>query len=351
MEVEMRFQERVTEPCDLLDINGLLRRPGYATRAFWQYDRSRIKAGWHRIKEWDYYAILSMEEGFGITFTMADLGYIGMASVCWLDFNEKTSKQLDVMSILPRGRLGFPATPDKGEVAFTHKKLKLKYRVSGPERVIQIDAPGYVNNRGVKGLQGEVILNQNPEMDSMVIASSWAENRRAFYYNQKTNCMPARGSIIIGGRTYEFFPQTCFGVLDWGRGYWTYKNRWYWGSASGLLSGQPFGWNIGYGFSDRTPATENMVFYKNKAHKLENVTFHINTDNYLAPWRFSSNDKRFEMNFHPILDRHSHTKILFVKSIQHQVFGTFTGHVVLDDGMVLQVNNFLGFAEDVLNWW
>jgi len=37
-----------------------------------------------------------------------------------------------------------------------------------------------------------------------------------------------------------------FGGLDWGRGNWTYKNRWYWGSASGLLKGDSFGWNIGY---------------------------------------------------------------------------------------------------------
>ena len=37
------------------------------------------------------------------------------------------------------------------------------------------------------------------------------------------------------------------------------------------------------------------------------------------------------------------------KSIQHQVFGYFSGKVALDDGYVLQLNNFLGFAEDVLN--
>lgn len=347
----MRLQEKITEPCDLLDDNGLLTRAGYATKAFWRYDRSKIKAPWYRIKEWDYYAILPMEDGYGITFTIADLGYIGMAAVCWLDFKGKTFKQLDLMSILPKGKMGFPATPDKGEVAFTHKKMNLKYNISGAERIIQIDAPGFVNDKGEKGLKGELILYQNPDMDSMVIATSWKENPRAFYYNQKTNCMPAGGSITLGDRIYEFNPKSCFGVLDWGRGYWTYKNRWYWGSASGLLNDKPFGWNIGYGFSDRSPVTENMLFYKNKAHKLEDVTFHINTDDYLATWKFTSSDGRFEMDFHPLLDRQSRTKILFIKSIQHQVFGTFTGKVVLDDGTALQVNNFLGFAEDVLNWW
>jgi len=37
--------------------------------------------------------------------------------------------------------------------------------------------------------------------------------------------------------------------------------------------------------------------------------------------------------------------------MQHQVCGIFSGKAVLDDGRVLKVDKFLGFAEDVLNWW
>ncbi|HPE90369.1 MAG TPA: DUF2804 family protein [Spirochaetales bacterium] len=40
-----------------------------------------------------------------------------------------------------------------------------------------------------------------------------------------------------------------------------------------------------------------------------------------------------------------------MKSVQHQVFGEFTGKAVLDDGQAIRVDRFLGFAEDVLNWW
>ncbi|MCK5784895.1 MAG: DUF2804 family protein [Desulfobacterales bacterium] len=36
---------------------------------------------------------------------------------------------------------------------------------------------------------------------------------------------------------------------------------------------------------------------------------------------------------------------------QHQVFGYFSGHVILDDGTRLHLDRFSGFAEDVLNWW
>lgn len=42
---------------------------------------------------------------------------------------------------------------------------------------------------------------------------------------------------------------------------------------------------------------------------------------------------------------------LLVRSTQHQVFGRFTGSVVLDDGTRLEIENLLGFAEEVRNRW
>ena len=76
-------------------------------------------------------------------------------------------------------------------------------------------------------------------------------------------------------------------MLDWGRGVWTCRGTWYWGSASGMVDGVPFGFNIGYGFGDTSAATENALFYGGKLHKLSQVTFHIPRKNgrehYLAP--------------------------------------------------------------------
>jgi hypothetical protein len=187
--------------------------------------------------------------------------------------------------------------------------------------------------------------------DSMNIATSWKENRRAFYYNHKVNCMPALGEVIIGNETFKFEPEDSFGVLDWGRGYWTYRNRWFWGSASGLYEGVPIGWNLGYGFSDRTPASENMIFYNGRAHKLEEIEFHIDPENYLAPWKITSSDGRFEMNFEPVLNRHSKFKVLMLSSIQNQLFGYYSGQLILDDGRTLHIDKILGLAEDVLNQW
>jgi len=342
----MSSQRRITVPTELLNEKGELVEPGYATSLLWRYERSKIKANWLRIKEWDYYYVLNKQ--YGITFTLSDLGYAGLIAVVWLDFERGTYTQEDVLALLPRGKMNFPSTSSEGKIEYQDKKLTLGYYVESGKRIIRIDFPEFTNDLGEKGLSGELVLQQ-PEMDTMVIATPWEGKPKKFYYNQKINCMPAEGNIRIGDTDYNFSPAGSFGGLDWGRGNWTYKNRWYWGSASGILNGESFGWNIGYGFSDRSSATENMIFYRNKAHKLDQVTFHMDTSDYLKPWKFTSNDGRFEMTFEPILDRYGKFDLLVLKSVQHQVFGWFSGKVTLDDGTELEVERFLGFAEDVYN--
>ena len=119
----------------------------------------------------------------------------------------------------------------------------------------------------------------------------------------------------------------------------------------------PFGFNIGYGFGDTSAASENMLFYNGRAHKLSQVRFHIpgddekRTPDYMKPWTFSSDDGRFEMGFTPVLDRASCTDLKLLKSDQHQVFGRFSGKAVLDDGTALQIRDLPGFAEKVMNKW
>lgn len=341
-------QKKITSKCDLLDDDGLLTAEGYATTALLHYDRAKIKAAKHRIKEWDYYYVVSPENGYGITFTISDLGYIGLTAICWLDFKNRKSYQTDSLSFFPMGNTGLSAAPTDGKVSVRSKKVNLSCEVEGGTRTLVFSCPDF---NGSDDLCGEITLHQDLQSDSMVIATSWKENRRAFYYNQKTNCMPAEGVVKIGDKSFEFSKHNSFAGLDWGRGNWTYENQWYWGSASGLLDGKPFGFNIGYGFSDRSAATENMLFYEGAAHKLGEVEFIFDVENYMAPWRFVSNDGRFELDFEPIMDRSSSVKLLVLKSSQHQVFGYFSGFVILDDGTKLNLNRFFGFAEDVFNRW
>lgn len=332
---------------DLLDASGHLLARGWATRETRRYQRSAIRAPQpERIKEWDYYCVLA--EDYGIALTVADNGHMGFLGVSWLDFKTPAAVNGGQGLPAPHGAMNLPVSADVGDIVQVHPKMSIAFRHEPGGRRLTIDAPHF--DQG-KGLSGEIWLDQ-PPMDRMVIATPFAEEPRAFYYNQKINCMPATGHIDYAGRRYAFEPRSAFGVLDWGRGVWTFDNTWYWGSASGLADGRPFGFNIGYGFGDTSAASENVLFLDGKAHKLADIAFHLPPGAHdSGPWRFTSGDGRFEMAFEPIIDRSASFAMGEISSKQHQVFGRFSGSVGLDDGSRLAVRDLLGFAEEVHNCW
>ena len=340
------MQNLITEKQALHNNKGELQNPGWAKDLLFEYSREHVKAAKIKIKEWDYYCVLSGNKG--AAFTIADNGYLGFVAVTVFDFDTPHEISNSVMIPFPMGRFNMPPSSKQGNVLFQNKQITLKFTRENQARLIEID---YKHFHKKQNLTGKIRLNQPDLLESMVIATPFAKKPKAFYYNQKINCMQAHGELTLGSKTIHFKPTDSYGVLDWGRGVWTYANTWYWGSASGRVNNKLFGFNIGYGFGNTSAATENTIFYEGKTHKFDQVSFHIPPNDFMKPWKFTSNDARFEMDFTPIIDRHSSTNLVLLKSIQHQVFGRFTGKAVLDTGETIVIKNFLGFAEQVTNHW
>ncbi len=340
------MQHELTEQIDLLNDSGELNERGWARGLVAVYNRERIHASRLRVKEWDYYCILTPE--YGIALTISDIGYLANISVSWLDFVSRTEVTESVIKPFTLGSLNLPRTSETGDITYRDGHIEMHFTRNPASRVLTVDYPGFDHGRGIKGT---LKLEQEPSQESMVILTPFEKAPKTFYYNQKINCMPATGDVTVGTTSYRFDPQTAAGVLDWGRGVWTYRNTWYWGSGSGRVDGHSFGFNIGYGFGDTTAASENVIFWDGRVHKLDRIEFLIPPDSWVKPWKFVSSDGRFDMAFEPILDRHAKTDILLVKTVQHQVFGYFTGDAVLDDGTRVHLDRFLGFAEKVFNAW
>lgn len=87
----------------LLNADGTITEEGWARSPLWTYNRENIAASKLRIKEWDYYSILSPTKEFGITLTASDLGYAGLFAICFLDFKKGSFQQIDTLSVLPLG--------------------------------------------------------------------------------------------------------------------------------------------------------------------------------------------------------------------------------------------------------
>jgi hypothetical protein len=119
----------------------------------------------------------------------------------------------------------------------------------------------------------------------------------------------------------------------------------YWAAGCGYCGDRQISFNVAYGLIDSSAGTENAFFVFGKIHKLDVITFKISPSNYLSPWSFTSNDNRLEMTFTPV-QLYTSKKYMLLYSLRIvQVFGFFSGKVVLDDGSTLNFKNITGIAE------
>ncbi len=334
---------------DLLDEDGNLKHPGYARKLFLKYDRRRIAVSPKRIKEWDYYLIYN--RSFALALTIADNGYMGMFSVSVINLIEPKEKTKSKIIWFPMGKLNLPASSIKGDVIYKDRQIEISFKILDNCRKIYYK---FANFASGKDLVADITLTHEPK-ESMVIATPFKEPKH-FYYNQKIVGFIASGKVVLGEDIIiDFSGENSRAILDWGRGVWPYKNTWFWGAGASNVAGHEVGFNIGYGFGNNSFATENMVFFDGFSHKIEHVNIEFaknkNKTDYLLPAKITSSDGRFEMDFLPIIDRHSNTDIGVIGSNQHQVFGLFYGTMVLDDGQVITISEFPGFVEEVKNKW
>lgn len=341
------MQNEIRSAGMLLDNQGRLVEAGYAYTLRKTYLRSMIKAGSLRIKEWDYYLV--NDEAYAVALTIADNGYMGVGSISLIDFSNRKEMTKTRMRLFPMGGLKLPSSSAQGLSAWSDKQCRIRFLVKDGIRTLEAEYIGFYKG---ENLTIRLQLDEEPK-DTMVIMTPFPNDPHAFYYNQKINCLRVKGIVSLGNWSHVF-DKNAFGCLDWGRGVWTYDNTWYWSSCSSLLDGHRLGWNLGYGFGDTQKASENMLFYDGTGYKLDRVMFHIPQDadhvyQYMEPWRLEDNEGRLQLTFVPLLDRKAKINAGFLLSDQHQVFGRFSGYVLLDKK--ISVLSALGFAERVHNRW
>ena len=341
------MQERIDEHDSLLDEEGNLKHKGYATSLILDYDRNSIKANKFRIKEWDYYLVYN--DDFGVALTIDDNYYMGLVSASFINFKEKWEKTVSPMFWLPKGSVHLPSSSKSGDSIKKGKGYDFKFIVEENKRILDCSIDNFLNDKPYKI---HIELTNEPK-DSIVVATPFNKPHH-FYYNQKIIGFKATGHITINDETIELNENT-YGLLDWGRGVWTYKNTWYWGAGSAKVGKDLIGFNLGYGFGDTSKASENMIFINGEGIKLEKVAFNIpkndnGKDDFLSPWTIISSDGIINCEFEPIIDRKSNTNALIIQSNQHQVFGTLTGTITINKKQI-SLNKVTCFFEKVINRW
>ena len=341
-------QTEYTEPTKLLAEDGTLLAKGYAKHNVFDYNRNNVKKVMRR-KEWDFYQLSDGRYMVQISFANISLG--GYVSACLVDLKEgKTLK--NAMSFFLGGKDKY-VLPPKGDVPnhvnMTIGKATFDFNTKETERTVYFKMGDVECN-----FQMDIM----PGLENITTVLPFKGFPDRYFMTTKQMCMPCEGTFKLGDKVYEFTKENTFCSLDWGRVNTPYKLVWYWGSGSSYVTDSEgkkhiFGFEITWGIGDESNATETCVFYDGKAHKIGAVDVETfpKPDKYMQPWKFVSEDNRFNLTMTPFYDHHSDTNALVMRMHSHQVHGLWNGNVVLDDGTVVEIKDMYAFCEYVENRW
>jgi len=344
-------QHEILTPAPLLDAHGRLTHVGWARAPLLDCNLDQVAfyppplrcLQRLRIKRWDYYGVTTPDRFFSAT--IADLGYAGQAFVYTVDFATGHYHE-ETLTIPAWGGILLPRNSTTGESRYDNSKVRLAFKVTPEERQLAVRWPDF----GGRPLTAEIAFRTAAEHESTVVVIPIRGHR--FYYNRKMNCLPAAGWLQIGDQRSEIRPETCLGNLDWGRGVWEYRSFWVWASASGFLPDRrTVGLNLGFGFGDTSAATENTLILDGRVHKLGQVDFTYDLQEFKRPWRMIAPDGRLDLEFVPFVERVARTNLLVIASEVHQLFGRYAGRVRADDGEVIRIDGLIGFAEEHRARW
>lgn len=326
-------ERELTEAVDLCLPDGRHLNPdarGWSRRPL---HRANLRGGWGRTKRWDYWAVLT--EDLVVTVTFADVDYLGLAVVGWIDLRDHSIGGRQLARPLA---VGIDLPEEHGAVPLRAGGLQAHTDADGTRLT------GRWTERDGRPADLDVTVEQPAGHESLNVVIPWSDRR--FQFTSKHQARPAAGTLTVGDAVHDLTGG--WGVLDVGRGRWPYSTRWNWaGGAGRSTDGRTVGLQLGGKWTDGTGFTENGILVDGRLDKVgADLTWTYDWDQPLRPWRVTAPDGSIDLTLEPFHDRHEKTDALVLRTEVHQVFGHWSGTA----GDVT-VDGLLGFAEESRSRW
>jgi hypothetical protein len=313
---------------------------GWARSSFFVYNHSLLRVPRRRVSEGDRYVLVSPTHI--VLFEILDDGYLGYLFISVVSLKNRNCISQTLLFPFSLGSLYLPEDRNSGSIKIRHKKSLFNFAcMEGGARIIKVDVPGFGHNQS---LRGEVVLTPLPESESLVTHMPWRGKGNAFSYSRHSPCYSAEGVIQFSVAEIVFMQGNSWGIFDWNRGIRPRSDLSFWAAGSGQAGGRQAGFSVGFNSADSAQGTENAFFLDGRLHKLNQVSFHISSGR-LMPWRFTSNDNRLEMIFEPKQERDENHQMFFYSQKRRQLFGAFSGKVILDDASEFAFHDIKWMAE------
>lgn len=346
-------QTEYTEPVPLLNSDGTLNARGWARHNVFEYDPTLVKA--QRLishKQWEYYTVTDGKKQLLISF--ANVGIGGFTGIRLIDL-QTGEINADASTIFLGGKRFVPLkkvdVPGKwgGKIG----KTEFEFDTKKYERNVRFKTV----HKG-KAIECSLSMDIPEGLENITTVLPFQGDDTMFFMTTKQNCMPTEAVFRFGDYEYKFTKDSSFCSLDWGKVNTPRSLVWYWGSGAAYLTDSDgakhtFGFEITWAIGDESHATETCLFYDGKVHKIGAVDVEkFPKDRYMHPWKFISEDGRFNLTMTPTFNNHSDLNLGVIARMNcHQIYGIWNGTVTLDSGEVLEIKDMFAFCEYVENRW
>jgi len=338
-------ETELTDPVDLCTPDGARLNPGARGWSRVPLHRANLDGLPGRNKRWDYWAVLAGDLVVSTVYSNIDV--LGLADVGWIDLAGGV-----------QGGAAIVCDPDVIRLPERPGTAPLEVSQDGFELAIGDDARGtrltaaWTEPDGRPGSL-DAFVGMPPGHESLNVVVPWSDD--LFNYTSKHQARPATGALTVGDRTWAIGGSggaEAWGVLDVGRGRWPSEIAWNWGGGAGRVGDHVIGVQFGARWTAGTGATENGFLVDGRLTKLGNeLEWDYSWDEPLAPWRVRDPGGQLDLVLATRYDKHSRVEAGDLGSETHQVFGTWSGRLVTDEGVVLQVGGVQGFAEEARQRW
>jgi hypothetical protein len=296
-------------------------------------------------KRWDYWAILAGD--LAVSTVYSDIDVIGLADVYWVDLTTGESGGHAIITDAD-GSITLPDVPSTSPLAVRVEEFDLRI-------VDERDATVITATWRENGLDASLAARvERPEgHESVNVVVPWSDE--LFNFTSKHQARPASGRLMVGDREWVFGGNDgdAWGVLDIGRGRWPHEITWNWGGGAGRAGEHVVGLQFGAKWTAGTGATENGVIVDGRLSKIgRELEWHYDWDRPMEPWRIIDPEGQLDVTLTPRFDKVTDVEASAeLSSRVHQVFGTWRGHVVTDEGDRIEFDGLLGFAEEARQRW
>ena len=333
-------QKEITSTVPVLTDTGVPCNFGWARHPYFIYEPVLNIAPRRSVFESERYIMVSPTHM--IIAEIFDNGYLGYVGVTLVSLRDRERFTQKWVTPFPLNRFELPKSSEEGNVRVQEKNFLFNFVIMEKGvRIVKIDIPRFSSRRS---LRGELVLTPPLSAEPLVTNMHWKE-KYSFRCSRRSPYYLAEGVLLHGTGEIVFSGGNSWGIYEWNRGVRPREDIRFWASGSGRSGGRQAGFSAGYDSTDSSYCTENAFFLDGAVHKLDQVTFQISPSNWLLPWRFTSNDSRLEMVFTPNQERTENYQMFFHSFKRRQVFGSFSGKVILDDKSEFEFQNIAGIAE------